>query len=102
MKIWGGEDMTLEERLDAHDEYVRLATRVLAENQGRLEAHGESIRLLTQILAGIERRIEQNEQRIEQNEALLEEARRDSAQTRRLWAHLAQRYGWLDDDETPG
>ena len=93
--------MTLEERLDAHDEYVRLATQVLAENQRRLEvheqrleAHDETIRLLTEVLA-------RNERRIEQNEALLEEVNRDSAQTRRLWVRLAQRYGWLDDDE-PG
>ena len=93
--------MTLEERLDAHDEYVRLATQVLAENQRRLEAHeqrlevhDETIRLLTEVLA-------RNERRIEQNEALLEEVNRDSAQTRRLWVRLARRYGWLDDDE-PG
>ena len=100
--------MTLEERLDAHDEYVRLATQVLAENQRRLEAHeqrlevherrleahDETIRLLTEVLA-------RNERRIEQNEALLEEVNRDSAQTRRLWGRLARRYGWLDDDE-PG
>ena len=87
--------MTLEERLDAHDEYVRLLTQVLLETDRRLDAHDESVRLLTQILAGIG-------QRIEQNEALLEEVRRDSAQTRRLWVRLAQRYGWLDDDdETP-
>jgi len=29
---------------------------------------------------------------------LLEEVRRDAA-TRRLWQRLAERYGWLDDDE---
>ena len=30
---------------------------------------------------------------------LLEEARRDAATNSRLWQRLAQRYGWLDDDE---
>ena len=33
--------MTLEERLDAHDEYVRLLTQVLLETDRRLDAHDE-------------------------------------------------------------
>ena len=35
---------------------------------------------------------------VNQNE-LLEEVRRDSQQTQRLWVRLAQRYGWLEDDD---
>ena len=30
---------------------------------------------------------------------LLEEVIRDAATTRRLWLRLAQRYGWLDDEQ---
>jgi hypothetical protein len=30
---------------------------------------------------------------------LLEELTRDAAITRRLWFRLAQRYGWLDDEQ---
>ena len=30
---------------------------------------------------------------------LLEEVTRDAAITRRLWLRLAQRYGWLDDEQ---
>ena len=30
---------------------------------------------------------------------LLEELNRDAATTRRLWLRLAQRYGWLDDEQ---
>ena len=30
---------------------------------------------------------------------LLEEVTREAATTRRLWLRLAQRYGWLDDEE---
>ena len=30
---------------------------------------------------------------------LLEELTRDAATTRRLWLRLAQRYGWLDDEQ---
>ena len=35
----------------------------------------------------------------ERQQALLEQVQRDSQQTQRLWARLAQRYGWLDDDD---
>ena len=35
----------------------------------------------------------------ERQQELLEEIRRDNQQTQRLWARLAQRYGWLDDDD---
>ena len=30
---------------------------------------------------------------------LLEEVTRDAATTRRLWLRMAQRYGWLDDEQ---
>ena len=30
---------------------------------------------------------------------MLEEIHRDSKQTQRLWTRLAQRYGWLEDDD---
>ena len=35
----------------------------------------------------------------ERQQELLEEIRRDNQQTQRLWTRLAQRYGWLDDDD---
>ena len=31
--------------------------------------------------------------------SLLEEVARDAAITRRLWLRLAQRYGWIDDEQ---
>ena len=36
----------------------------------------------------------------ERQQTLLEEIQRDSQQTQRLWVRLAQRYGWLDDDDS--
>ena len=30
---------------------------------------------------------------------MLEEVTRDAANTRRLWLRLAQRYGWIDDEQ---
>ena len=49
--------------------------------------HEARIRLL-EMLA------ERQQTLLERQDELLEEARRDSAQTRRLWVRLAQRHGW--------
>jgi hypothetical protein len=38
---------------------------------------------------------------LERMEEHLEELRRDANQTQRLWAHLAKKYGWLDDGDWP-
>ena len=46
---------------------------------------------ISDILAG-------QEGRLRRLEELMEETRRDVRQNRRLWTHLAQRYGWLDED----
>jgi hypothetical protein len=35
----------------------------------------------------------------ERQQTLLEEIQRDSQQTQRLWVRLAERYGWLDDED---
>ena len=98
--------MTLEQRLDAHDEYVRLATQVLAENQQRLEAqeqrldaHDEYVRLATQVLGENQQRLDAHDESVRLLTDLLADVRRDSAQTQQLWVRLAARYGWLEDDE---
>ncbi len=36
---------------------------------------------------------------LEGQREMLDEIRRDSQQTQRLWVRLAQRHGWLDDDD---
>lgn len=35
---------------------------------------------------------------LEQLKDLMSETRHDAQQTQRLWARIAQRHGWLDDD----
>jgi hypothetical protein len=35
----------------------------------------------------------------ERQQLLLEQVQRDAQQTQRLWVRLAERYGWLDDEE---
>lgn len=36
---------------------------------------------------------------LEGQREMLDEVRGDSKQTQRLWTRLAQRYGWLEDDD---
>jgi hypothetical protein len=43
--------------------------------------------------------LERHEAMFERQEAMLEEIRRDSKQTQRLWVRLAQRYGWIEDED---
>ncbi|MDE2788111.1 MAG: hypothetical protein OXL37_15800 [Chloroflexota bacterium] len=38
----------------------------------------------------------------DRHQALLAEVRRDAQQTQRLWVRLAQRYGWLDENDETG
>ena len=69
-------------RLDAiienHDQFME---RILA-NQEAIQASHEALRANQEAFAN-----------------LLEELTRDAATTRRFWFRLAQRYGWLDDEQ---
>ena len=59
------------------------------------EAHQDTIDSLV-------RTAERQQDMLERQETMLEEVRREAAQTRRLWGRLAQRYGWLDEDDPRG
>ena len=63
------------ERLVANQEFLQENLKTLQASQQRMEANHEAI------------------------VSLLEELTRDAANTRRLWLHLAQRYGWIDDEQ---
>ena len=76
-------------RLDAIVEnHDQLLDRLLA-NQETLQANQETLQANQEILQA-------NQEAIV---SLLEELTRDAATTRRLWLRLAQRYGWLDDEQ---
>ena len=62
----------------------RLGDR-LAALEGLAEGQQAINRLLTTML--------------EHQQEVLEEIRRDAKQTQRLWVRLAQRYGWLEEDD---
>ena len=75
----------LDSMVENHDQ---LLDRLLA-NQEALQANQETLQA--------------NQETLQANQvaivALLEELTRDAATTRRLWLRLAQRYGWLDDEQ---
>ncbi len=62
----------------------------------RLESIAEGQQAQVGLLTSI---AERQQASLEHLGDLLEEVRRDTAQTRRLWVRLAQRYGWLEDGD---
>ena len=72
---------SIEERLEALDTTSRT--------------HDAMLNLLISIA-------ERQQESLERQESLLQEVRRDSQQTQRLWVRLAQKHGWLDDEDLAG
>ena len=84
--------MTTERRLDAletivanHEKHLTVLTEIAERQQASIEQNME--------------RIEQNEEMLKRHEEMLLEIRREAAMTKRLWTRLAQRYGWLEDED---
>ena len=83
---------SLETASARHDQTIaRLAA--IAENQDQLL---ERLMINQETFAANQETFAASLQAIVQ---LLEELTRDAATTRRLWLRLAQRYGWLDDEQ---
>ena len=71
-----------------------------------VERHEQTLARLDTIIENQDQlmdRIQANQEILQANQeaivSLLEELTRDAATTRRLWLRLAQRYGWLDDEQ---
>ena len=72
----------LMERLVANQEFLQENLKTLQASQDRMQITQE--------------RMQANHEAIV---SLLEEVTREAANTRRLWLRLAQRYGWIDDEQ---
>ena len=77
------------ERLLANHEILVARQDELAAAQDKLAATQDKLAARQDELLAIQQAMAQ----------LLEEFLRDAAITRRLWLRLAQRYGWLDDEQ---
>ena len=82
----------LEERVTSLETATERHEQHIARLDTIIENHDQ---LLDRLLA--------NQETLQANQdaivSLLEELTRDAATTRRLWLRLAQRYGWLDDEQ---
>ena len=90
---------SLETGAQRHERTIaRLAS--IAENHDqlleRLLANQEAMQASLESLQANQETLQANQEAIVN---LLEELARDAATTRRLWLRLAQRYGWLDDEQ---
>ena len=74
-----------QETLDRHQALLDRHQALLDRHQALLERHEELL--------------ERYRETQERQEELLAEVRRDARQTQRLWVRLAQRYGWLDEND---
>ena len=89
----------LEERVASLEDAARRHEQTIARLASIAENHDQ---LLDRLLVNQETLQASQETLISNQEAivnLLEELTRDAATTRRLWLRLAQRYGWLDDEQ---
>ena len=89
----------LEERVASLETAAQRHEQTIARLVSIAENHDQ---LLERILASQEA-LQANQETLHSNQDaivnLLEELTRDAATTRRLWLRLAQRYGWLDDEQ---
>ena len=96
----------LEERVDSLETAAHRHEQTIARLDSIVENHDQLLeRLLTNqegLQASHQALLASHQTLIVNQEAivnLLEELTRDAATTRRLWLRLAQRYGWLDDEQ---
>ena len=85
-----------QERLVANQDQIFATQDRLIANQEVLTANQEVLIANQEVLTAIQERLAANQEDLHQ---LLLEVREDSARTQRLWFRLAQRYGWMDDEQ---
>ena len=75
----------LEDTSRTHDVMLNLLISIGERQQETLDRQQEML--------------ERHQEMLERHQELLAEVRRDAQQTQRLWVRLAQRYGWLDEND---
>ena len=95
-----------EDRLAALEASAMRHDQTIARLDTIIENHDELLeRLMSnqEALKSNQEALKSNQEALKSNQEeivhLLAEVARDAATTRRLWLRLAQRYGWLDDEQ---
>ena len=81
-----------QETLDRQQETQGRQQALLDRQQALLERHQA-------LLERYQETLDRQQQTLDRQQELLAEVRRDARQTQRLWVRLAQRYGWLDEND---
>ena len=97
---------SLETAAERHDETI-LRLTAIADHQDqlldRLVTNQDTLQANLEALQAGQDRLEASQDRLEASQetivTLLEELTQHTTATHRLWLRLAQRYGWLDDEQ---
>lgn len=73
-----------------------MTTPTIEERVAQLEGTSRTHEAMLNVLISIG---ERQQEMLERQQEMLAEVRRDAQQTQRLWVRLAQRYGWLDEND---
>ena len=84
---------------ERQQETLERQQETLERQQEMLERHQETQGRQQGLLDRHQALLERHQETLERQQELLAEVRRDAQQTQRLWVRLAQRYGWLDEND---
>ena len=97
---------TIEERVAqlegtsrTHEAMLNVLISIGERQQELLERQQETQERQQETLDRHQALLERQQETLDRQEELLAEVRRDAQQTQRLWVRLAQRYGWLDEND---
>ena len=89
----------LEDTSRTHEAMLNLLISIGERQQALLERHQEAQERQQETQERHQALQERQQETLDRQEELLAEVRRDAQQTQRLWVRLAQRYGWLDEND---
>ncbi len=92
---------SLEESNRHHEARLNLLADIAERQQALLERLELNIERLDRNVERLDRNMERLDRNLEEQQKEVAEYRRDTRQYQRLWVHLAQKHGWLDEDDWP-
>ena len=88
-----------QETLDRQQGLLERHQASQERQQETVDRHQETLERHQALLDRQQALLERQQETLDRQEELLAEVRRDAQQTQRLWVRLAQRYGWLDEND---
>ena len=88
-----------QETSERHQETQGRQQETLDRHQALLERQQALLERQQETLDRQQEMLDRQQEMLDRQQEMLAEVRRDAQQTQRLWVRLAQRYGWLDDND---